>query len=208
MEFFLVLVSTMVVKTNWKTIFFWFWQKGQTKPWDKLVNYFWDSVLQIRWFCQNLLTSGRQELYFELSQFFLFLHNFCATILVTRKGIVNFRVTDDSILNVNIKFLISQSSHPEVFLENGVIKISGKFTEEHLCRSVISIKLLCDLLHIFRTAFTKNTSGWLLLYQRHISENTILLHIISKKCSRNECIFTGTPCKNQLLFSGFKRYFV
>ena len=124
------------------------------------------------------------------------------------KGIVNFRVTDDSILNVNIKFLISQSSHPEVFLENGVIKISGKFTEEHLCRSVISIKLLCDLLHIFRTAFTKNTSGWLLLYQRHISENTILLHIISKKCFRNECIFTGTPCKNQLLFSGFKRYFV
>ena len=48
---------------------------------------------------------------------------------------------------------------------------------EHPSRSVISIKLLCNfieitfqqgcspvnLLHIFRTPFTKNTSGWLLL---------------------------------------------
>ena len=52
-----------------------------------------------------------------------------------------------------------------------------KFTGEYPCRSVISIKLLCkfiettlrhrcspvNLQHIFRTRFTKNTSGWLLL---------------------------------------------
>ena len=82
--------------------------------------------------------------------------------------------------------LIYRSSHPEVFLEKGVLKICNKLTEEHLCRSVISIKLLCNfieitlrhgcspvnLLHIFRAPFTKNTSERLLL-------NLILLyHVI------------------------------
>ena len=66
----------------------------------------------------------------------------------------------------------------EVFLGKGGLKICSKFTGEHPCRSVISIKLLCNfieitlrhgcspvnLLHIFRTPFPKNTSGRLLLY--------------------------------------------
>ena len=39
-----------------------------------------------------------------------------------------------------------RSSHPEVFLEKGVPKICSKFTGEHPCRSVISIKLLTTLL--------------------------------------------------------------
>ena len=70
-----------------------------------------------------------------------------------------------------------RSSHREVFLGKGVLKICSKFTGEHPCRSVISIKLLCNfieitlrhgcspvnLLHIFRTPFSKNTSGRLLL---------------------------------------------
>ena len=57
------------------------------------------------------------------------------------------------------------------------VKISSKFTGEHPCLSVMSIKLLCrfieitlchgcspvNLLHIFRTPFLKNTSEWLLL---------------------------------------------
>ena len=77
--------------------------------------------------------------------------------------------------SVNLKLLI-RSSHQEVFLEKGVLKICCKFTGEHPCRSVISIKLFCsfieitlrygcsvNLLHIFRTHFTKNTFGWLLL---------------------------------------------
>ena len=60
-----------------------------------------------------------------------------------------------------------------MFLEKSVLKICSKFTEEHPCRSVISIKLqsnfieitlqhgcsLLNLLHIFRTPFTMNTSG-------------------------------------------------
>ena len=59
----------------------------------------------------------------------------------------------------------------------GVLKICSKFTGEHPCRSVISIKLLynfieitlrhgcslVNLLRIFRTPFYKITSGWLLL---------------------------------------------
>ena len=62
-----------------------------------------------------------------------------------------------------------RSSHPEMFLGNGVLKICGKFTGEHPCRSVISIKLLSNFIeialrhgrspvnlqHIFRTAFPK-----------------------------------------------------
>ena len=68
--------------------------------------------------------------------------------------------------------------HPEVFLGKHVLKIYSKFTGEHPCRSVISIKLQCNLtettllhgcssvnlLHIFRTSFPKNISGWLLLH--------------------------------------------
>ena len=68
-------------------------------------------------------------------------------------------------------------SPPEVFLGKGALKISSKFTGEHLCQRVISIKLLSkfieitlrhgcspvNLVHIFRKPFRKNTSGGLLL---------------------------------------------
>ena len=73
---------------------------------------------------------------------------------------------------------ISRSSHPEEFYEKSALKLCSKFTGEQPCRSVISIKLFyyfieithrdscfpVNLLHIFRTPFTKSTSGWLLLY--------------------------------------------
>ena len=66
-----------------------------------------------------------------------------------------------------------RSRHPEVFFEKGVLKICSKFTGEHPCRSVISIKLQSNLtetilrhgcspvnlLHIFRIPFPDNTSG-------------------------------------------------
>ena len=75
---------------------------------------------------------------------------------------------------------VSTSSSWEMLLGKGVLKICSKFTGEHLCRSVISIKLLSNfikitlrhgcfsvnLLHFFRTPehiFYKNTSGGLLL---------------------------------------------
>ena len=57
---------------------------------------------------------------------------------------------------VKIVLLRFRSSHPEVPLPEGVLKIYSKFTGEHQCRSVISIKLLA-------TSFRKNTSEGLLL---------------------------------------------
>ena len=70
-----------------------------------------------------------------------------------------------------------KSSHLEVFLIEGVLRICSKLTGEHSCQSVTSINLLCNfinitfghgcspvnLLHVFRTSFFKNISGWLLL---------------------------------------------
>ena len=71
----------------------------------------------------------------------------------------------------------SGNSRPEVFLEKCVLKIWSKFAGEHLCRSAVSVRSrsncieitlrdVCspvNLLHIFRTPFLKNISGWLLL---------------------------------------------
>ena len=63
-----------------------------------------------------------------------------------------------------------KSSRSEVFLVKGVLKISTKFTGEHPCRSNFIEMTLWDgcspvnLLHLFRTSFTKNISGWMLLY--------------------------------------------
>ena len=74
-------------------------------------------------------------------------------------------------------FTQDRSSRPEVFLGKGVLKICSKFTEEHSCRSAISMKMQSNfieimlqhgfspvnLMHIFITPFLKNTFGWLLL---------------------------------------------
>ena len=87
-----------------------------------------------------------------------------------RPGINHYYKTDP-------KDITSRSSHPDVFLVIGFLKIWSKFTEEHPCKSVISIKVLCNfieitlwhgcspitLLYVFRTPFPKNTSGRLLL---------------------------------------------
>ena len=82
------------------------------------------------------------------------------------------------ILNVCWKplFRSFKSSHQDVFLRKGVVKISSKFTGEHPCRSAISIKLQSNFIEItlrhgcspanlvynFGTPFLKSTSGWLL----------------------------------------------
>ena len=64
-----------------------------------------------------------------------------------------------------------------MFLGKGVLKINSKSTGEHPCQSAISIKLQSNsieitlrhgcspvnLLHVFRTPFYRNTSGWRLL---------------------------------------------
>ena len=78
-----------------------------------------------------------------------------------------------------LRVISNDRSGPSVvFLGKGVLKICCRFTGEHPCRSVISTKLLCsfieitlrhwrspvNLQHIFNTAFSENTSGWLLLW--------------------------------------------
>ena len=90
------------------------------------------------------------------------------------------------IQNQRLKQTPFRSSHPELFLRKGVLKIHSKFTGEHPCWSAISIKLLCNfikialrhgcytvnLLHIFRTPFLKTHLGgcfWKFLLIFHIS---------------------------------------
>ena len=88
---------------------------------------------------------------------------FCATIPPT-PIIWNSRVYIK--IHHKLKILILRSNHPEIFLEKGVLEIRSKFTGERPCRRTISIKLQCspvNLLHIFRTPFSRNTSGRLLL---------------------------------------------
>ena len=112
-----------------------------------------------------------------------------------------FLCTSDSFFFIGdyIYFTLNTSSHPEVFLRKGVLKICGKFRGEYPCWGVISIKLQSsfmettlrhgcspvNLLYIFRTPFPKNTPGLLLLYK---------LSLISHKLK----IYSGkpdTPCK-------------
>ena len=80
--------------------------------------------------------------------------------------------------SAKLKAGMFRGSTPDVFLEKGVLKICRKLIGELPCRSVISIKSLSNfieitlryvcsplnLLHNFRTSFSKNTSGVLLLY--------------------------------------------
>ena len=53
-------------------------------------------------------------------------------------GAINSECYYDHIVRIIVQ---DRSSHPEVFLRKGVLKICSQFTGEHPCRSVISIKL-------------------------------------------------------------------
>ena len=64
---------------------------------------------------------------------------------------------------------IDQKQPSRGVLRKGVLKICSKFTGEHPCRSEITLRHGCspvNLLHVFRTHFLNNTSGWLLLQIR------------------------------------------
>ena len=92
-------------------------------------------------------------------------------------------------------FFIDRSSPSEVFLGKGVLKICSKLTGEHPCQSVISITLQSNFIeialrhgfssgnfrHIFRTSFSQNNSGRLLLYKTN--ENLYLLSVVNLRQS-------------------------
>ena len=72
---------------------------------------------------------------------------------------------------------MDRSSHLQMFFAKDVLKLGVKFTGEYSSRSAISIKMqsnffeialrhgcsLTNLLHAFRTPYSKNTFGWFLL---------------------------------------------
>ena len=92
-----------------------------------------------------------------------------------------------------------RSSHLEMFLQKGVLKLCRKFTGEHSCRSAVSIKLQSNLieitlrhgcspvslLHIFRTAFLKNNPEWLLPSLLTVGTEALL-----RRCSVKKDILT------------------
>ena len=108
---------------------------------------------------------------------------------------------------------IPRSSEPDVFLLKGVLKICRKFTGEHPCRSAISIKSLCsfieitlrhgcsrvNLLHIFETPFSKNTSRRLLL-------NFKKLVRLCNKLDKFQKLFSIGNEKLQQMISSFRFY--
>ena len=92
--------------------------------------------------------------------------------------------------------VVYRSSHPEVLLEKGALKICSKFPGEHPCWSVIWIKMQINfieitfrhgcspvnLVHIFRATFSKNISRRLLCcittnpFFRHIKDLNLSLY--------------------------------
>ena len=99
------------------------------------------------------------------------------SVLRFETSFISSEVSRFQVLKTYISKSRSLSSHPEVFLGKGFLKIYNKFTGEHPCWSVISIKLQSNfieialhhgcsnvnLLHIFRTSFPKITFGRLIL---------------------------------------------
>ena len=66
---------------------------------------------------------------------------------------------------------IYRSSHPEVFLGKGVLKICSKFTGEHPCWSEISIKLLKISIKLLYHVISKEVDNHIDWIFRHVCIN-------------------------------------
>ena len=112
---------------------------------------------------------------------------------------------------------ILRISSSEMFCEKSALKICSKFTGEQACRSVISIKLfrnfieiaICNwcypvnLLHIFRTPFSKNISGGLLLYPAtSLKEKTPTQVLSDEFCEVLKTPFLQNISKQLFMFYG------
>ena len=130
---------------------------GQSLSWTNVYAGV-PQVIYIKDLADDLYSNGKR--FVDHTSFFSVVHNVIAS---TRK------------LNNDLEK--TRSSRAEVFLRKGVLKMCCRFTGKRPYRSGILIKLqsnfigitlrhgssLVYLLHIFRTTFTENTSGWLLL---------------------------------------------
>ena len=118
--------------------------------------------------------------------------------------------------NRNMFKINIRSSHPEVFLGKELLKICSKYTGEHPCRSVISIKFLqnfieitlrhgCSLVHflyIFRTPSFENNSGRLQQHgrlQRELLKLSRVLNLLPTRCLNQHYIFLSFLLLTQLL---------
>ena len=72
------------------------------------------------------------------------LETFHAAIPFYRENII--RSSIQYVFGITYKVVIFRSSPPEVFLRKGVLKIRSKFTGEHPCRNVVSVRLHATLL--------------------------------------------------------------
>ena len=84
-----------------------------------------------------------------------------------------------------------RSSHPEVFLRKGILKIRSKFLKEQPSLRAISINLQSNfikitpvnLLHIFGTPLLKNTSGRLrLTFELYWYRNFTFRNAVDNRC--------------------------
>ena len=90
-------------------------------------------IVKIWWLCRDFKS--------ECSNFFKDFDSFLRTALIDTCFTLKSQLFSNA---SSFSFSIIRSSHPEVFLEKGVLKICSKFTGEHPCRSAISINLLCS----------------------------------------------------------------
>ena len=120
--------------------------------------------------------------------------------------------------------MLFRSSHRDVFLGKSVVKICIKFTREYPCRGVISIKLQSslieitlrhgcspiNLLHIFRTLFTKTISERLLLVISYLNGEEIIGGFYEKELQKTNQekfrIEKVIKRKGDKLFVKWKRY--
>ena len=110
----------------------------------------------------------------------------------------------------------SRSSHPEVILVKGVLKICSRFTGDHPCRSVISIKFQSNfielklwrgcsplnLLHIFRTPLLRTPLGvcfWFSHFQNVFLQTLNNLKQVKRNIFRfnHNFFMTKSPVKNK-----------
>ena len=115
--------------------------------------------------------------------------------LKTKRQLLIFKT---KILNIsNMKQQLVYIKKFSIILIESIV-VSNKFTGEHPCRNAISIKLQSNfieialwhgcfpvnLLHIFKTLFLKNTSGWLLLkvdlLPKNMAEKRLVFNLIKK----------------------------